>query len=327
MSKILSIKSQLRGGDYELSAEDSEFLIEQSLTQNPEATLIAGLIIFNEAQSTLTEQIAFGYIKRSAESGFAPAMIFLANLYLEGAVCTADHSSALYWLERHIEKGAPYYELKIFPYMLQWFEFRRGLEISFNGKKYKTGEGEIKSLNIWSLKCKKRIYEKQLHAINENPDAFGGGKTRTDLPLKGSIGGTFIKLAGPDAFEELIFDNPVLASSLSLPLVSLGFNSNELPSPSNLETLTFGTPSCSPAMSIETCKSIREAYLTTKNSNLKKYQSAKWIERLARIPNVFLKKEPFSQSAYEISFSFTSVGCFGHFSDKSGKKLVSFDYT
>ena len=53
MTKILSIKSQLRGGNYALSAEDSAFLIEQSLTQNPEATLIAGLIIFNEAQSTL----------------------------------------------------------------------------------------------------------------------------------------------------------------------------------------------------------------------------------------------------------------------------------
>jgi TPR repeat protein len=185
MTKILSIKSQLRGGNYALSAEDSAFLIEQSLTQNPEATLIAGLIIFNEAQSTLTEQIAFGYIKSSAESGFAPAMIFLANLYLEGAGCTADHSSAFYWLERHIEKGAPYYELKIFPYMLQWFEFRRGLEISFNGKKYEAGEGEIKSLNIWSLKCKKRIYENQLQTINKKPRCVRGWKNKNGPPAKG----------------------------------------------------------------------------------------------------------------------------------------------
>lgn len=328
-NQIYEIKKTINSGNYSLGKDDSAFLLEQSSLGNLEANVVIGITILNQTKNAITDQLAFEYIANAAQAGFVPAMIFLANLYLSGTGCIANYSKSLYWVDKYIENNPSFYELRIFPYMLQWFEFRRNFQISFNGKVFKMTEPELESLNLWHLNCKKNTYEKQIATFKSKKDPH---ETKSRLPYNGAIGGGFIKIAGSEYLEHLTFEDTATKSSHSFSLQKLGFSCNELPELANLETLSFGASTDFPALAQETCLEIRRHLELRKKTE----QKASFLECIFKKSINRAKKLAFNKSKildsahpykYALFFAYTSVGCFGHLEDGAGRKVVTFDYT
>lgn len=258
---ISEVLSAIRGTIYSNAGSLAEIKAVEKLEQLadqkvPEAMHQLGQLLWEGVVVQADERKAFRYISEAVAMGHSPAMTSLAAMCMVGAGCEKSFAAALNWYRRRRETwdGTP--SVRIGRVGLNDNEFRSEFSLELNGRQLVAPDSVLERFNHWRLESKARFIDKQSVILEKDPNALGGVSKR-QLPFKGYIGGSCLRISGSKEIEKIGFREDLIGSEFWIRWSE--FSGAGLP-------IGFGDLTSLGGLPLDEVEGIRDAYITQINS-------------------------------------------------------------
>jgi hypothetical protein len=278
------------GGLAEIKAvEKLEQLADQKV---PEAIHQLGQLLWEGVAVHADEEKAFRYISEAVALGHSPAMTSLGAMCMVGAGCDKNFAAALnlYHRRRETWDGMP--SIRIGRVGLNDNEFRSEFSLEMNGRRLVAPDSVLEKFNHWRLESKAKFIDKQSATLEKNPNALGGVSKR-QLPFKGYIGGSCLRITGSKQIEKIGFREELIGSEFWISWSE--FSGAGVP-------ISLGDLTSLNSLPLDEVEGIRNAYATHVKSKRHRSIIAKFLARL-NLPSI--RPEP--QYEFELQLIGSSV--------------------
>lgn len=184
--------------------EALEKLEHLSERKEPVAMLLLGHALWEGISDSPDINRAFCLTSEAAATGYSSAMTFLGAMHMVGAGCRKDFDEALKWyrLGREAEDGCDLLSPRLRKAGLMCYEFRDSFSLRINDRNLEAPVDVLEKLNHWRLDLKARFIDAQQEILSRNPGIWDI-TSPWDLPFKGYIGGSYLRVSGENTIEKI----------------------------------------------------------------------------------------------------------------------------